>query len=266
MWIILITAIILVSVFVYSVKGERYVTGVIVFRDIPLTKENYANMGTETFSNTFYLPGDSCSGFVTYCGYVYKSGVDSRADINKDGKIDDTDLAIMVKAYGCNKTRDNCWDQPIEECFFTISGRRFKDPTRDCKMTQADSDLITNYYGQTHSYALSYNCDEYEICRADINQDGKVDIYDATIAGTKIGQTADLFVRLVQHKSEADLDGNGAVNLFDAIIVTTNYGKDAIERVCRKTSISHNTGREYGISVQGIGISWVHISYDCLVQ
>ncbi|MHA1865445.1 MAG: hypothetical protein ACTSWZ_02970 [Candidatus Heimdallarchaeaceae archaeon] len=263
-WIILIVAIFLISSFAYTVRGATRLTGIIIFRDIPLTKENYKYFGTETISTSFYLPDDDCTGFVNYCSYVYVSEDISKADINKDGKIDDTDVAIISKAYGC-KNGETCWNDPVEECFFTISGRKFKDPTRDCKMDSNDINLITNHYGETNDYALSPTCDNYEVCKADINQDGKVDVYDSTIANSKNGKTADLFERLSQHKSEADLDNDGDVDIYDAVKVTSNYGKEAIERRCSKESIGHIGGREYNINVSGIGISWVQVSYECSI-
>lgn len=263
-WIILISAIVLVAAFGYRAfsASPNAISGIMIFRDIPLSKENYQYLGNEQFSTSIYLPKDNCDGFVNYCSYVYGSNALSQADVNDDGKIDETDIAIVVKAYGC-RNGDACWGKPIEECFFTISGRKFKDPTRDCKIDSTDAKLITDNYGKTDDYALDVNCDNYDVCKADINQDGKVDIYDLTIANSKNGQTADLFQRIAYGGSEADVNLDGTVSISDVVIVSGNFGRDAIERKCSRENIDHMSGREYSINVQGTGISWLQASYLC---
>jgi hypothetical protein len=278
-WIILISAIVIISVFGNMVRGAKVITGITIFRDIPLTKEDYQYFGKEEFLTYFYLPDDGCTGFVNYCSYIYASENLSKADSNQDGKIDDADLISMVKAYGCNRDKAknpactdsnsdgicDCWNQPVEECFFVISGREFRDPDRDCKMEQDDLDLITANFAKTHNLMKTVGCENNDICEADINQDGVVDILDATIAGVKYGAKAELYKRLLQKKSEADLNDDGYVNILDAVLMASNYGKEAIERRCSREPIKHTSGKEYEINVQGIGINWVQSAWQCPV-
>ena len=264
-WIILISAIIMISVLGYFGRAARTVTGNIIFKDIAFTKENYKYLGTETFSYEPTLLSADCSGNFTYCSYVYKAGIDSRADINKDGKIDAGDLYVVAKAFDC-KSGQTCWSQPIEECFFTSSGRKFKDPTRDCKMDISDLNLIASVSATpTNPYRFSPSCNIYDVCKADINQDGIVDIYDISFAATNNGKSADLYERLAEKKSEADLNKDGIVDILDIALISTSFNNDAIERKCFQSQIVHKSGRTYAINIEGVGIAWVGASFACAV-
>ena len=263
-WIIVISAIILISAFVFTARAASTLTGIMVFRDIPLTQDQYKSLGTETFSATFLLPGDGCTGFVNYCDFEYQTADMQSADIYRDGKIDDNDIYAMVAAYGCRPGLvPACWDQPVEQCYFVVNGRSFKDPTRDCKMDQSDINLITSKYAQTHNKALTADCENDDVCKADMNQDGVVNIYDSSLAGSLVGKPAESYPRLLQRKAEAEINGDSKVDLYDAVIVTTNYGKNAIIKRCPKKDITHVSGREYSISLQGIGTSWIQVAYQC---
>jgi len=268
-WVILISAIIMASVLGYTVKAaNRTVTVAMNFKDILITKDQYQKLGAETFSTDFLLPSENCDNpeytFVNYCSYVYKQGIDGRADINKDGKIDSNDLLVMKKAFDCNKNQ-TCWSRPVEDCFFTISGRKFKDPTRDCKITIDDLNLIQNNFGKNDTNALSGACENDDICKSDVDQDGDVDIYDVTILSPRIGQTADSFERLVERASYLDLNGNNVIDLFDIMPIAINYGADAIEQRCSKTSVTHVSGRLYRLNIAGVGISSVMVIAQCAV-
>jgi hypothetical protein len=261
-WIIVISAIILISAFVFTARAASTLTGIMVFRDIPLTQDQYKSLGTETFSATFLLPSGSCIGFVNYCDFEYQTTDIKNADIYRDGKIDNYDIYAMVAAYDC-KLGDACWNQPVEQCYFVMNGRPFKDPTRDCKINQSDINLITSKYGLTHNKALTADCENDEVCKADMNQDGVVDIYDVSLAGSLVGKTADTYLRLLQSKAEADINGDGKVDIFDVAAVTINYGKNAIIKRCPTKDMIHDSGRKYSISLQGIGTSWIQVAYEC---
>jgi hypothetical protein len=260
--IILISAIVLISAFEYAVRAVPILTGVMIFRDIPLTQENYQYLGNEVFSADFYLPSTVCTGFVNYCSYVYSSDVNSKADINKDGKIDEIDATILQKSYGCAASDSSCWNKPVEECFFIKNGRRFRDPTRDCKMDQDDAQLVSANMGND-PYVNTGQCENNAVCRADINQDGSVDSLDAIIVSNFYGKSADSFERIAPHESVGDLNGDGTIDILDAIILSKSYGKAAIERKCNRSSITHTADREYGIYIEGVGITWVQASYQC---
>jgi len=270
-WVILISAIIMASVLGYTVKAaNRTVTVAMNFKDILITKDQYQKLGAETFSTDFLLPSENCDNpeytFVNYCSYVYKQGIDGRADINKDGKIDSNDLFPMKKVFGC-KSGEACWSRPVEDCFFTISGRKFKDPNRDCKMAIDDLNLITDpkNYNKNNTNALSGACENDDICQADVNQDGFVDLIDVAILSPRIGQTADSFERLVERASYLDLNGNNVIDLFDIMPIAINYGADAIEQRCSKTSVTHVSGRLYRLNIAGVGISSVMVIAQCAV-
>lgn len=265
--IILITATLMVSAFGYIVEA-RYITGIINNRDISVTLENYQYLGNEDFSADFYLPATTCIGFINYCRIVYTSTDAAAADMNRDGKVDETDAAILTKSFDCRSTQ-SCWSQPIEECFFTKMSagklRKFKDPTRDCRMNQDDLSLIGNYTGQSHNFQFSQYCNTDHVCQSDINQDGVVDIYDAMLASEFNGKTADDFERIAQRASVADLDNNGVIDLYDAMKLSNNYGKQALKKECLKSPLSHVSSRLYSMMASGVGISWIQTTYECTV-
>ncbi len=265
--IILVSAFILVPIYAYSVKSATpsTISGVMVLKDQKLTFADYEFLRDETFSNEIYLPSDGCEGVVNYCHYVYKPGVNASADINQDGKIDATDGFILMESFGCKSgdTLTNCWNQPVDVCFFVIGGRKFKDPTRDCKFNQSDINLMTPSFGLKNSYMNNPGCESDDICKSDINQDGVVNIIDAVIAGIEFNKSADTFERLVDTKSKADINKDGQINIFDAVLYGVNYGKEAIEQKCSSIPLAHIGGRKYSVSATGRGLYYTGVSYWC---
>jgi hypothetical protein len=265
--IILVSAFILVPIYAYSVKSATpsTISGVMVLKDQKLTFADYEFLRDETFSNEIYLPSDGCEGVVNYCHYVYKPGVNASADINQDGKIDATDGFILMESFGCKSgdTLTNCWNQPVDVCFFVIGGRKFKDPTRDCKFNQSDINLMTPSFGLKNSYMNNPGCESDDICKSDINQDGIVNIIDAVIAGIEFNKSADTFERLVDTKSKADINKDGQINIFDAVLYGVNYGKEAIEQKCSSIPLAHIGGRKYSVSATGRGLYYTGVSYWC---
>jgi hypothetical protein len=265
--ILFVAVVVLIAFYVYSVKGiitQGEVSGAMVLKDQKLTYADYEFLRDETFSNEIYLPSDSCEGVVNYCHYVYKSGVNASADINQDGKIDVTDGFILAESFGC-KSGDttDCWNQPVDVCFFVIGGRKFKDPTRDCKFNQSDMNLITASFGLKNSYMNKPGCESDDICKSDINQDGIVNAIDAVIAGIEFNKSADTFERLVDTKSKADINKDGFVNAIDAVLYGVNYGKEAIEQKCSSVPLAHIGGRKYSVSATGRGLYYTGVSYWC---
>ena len=261
-WIILFAAIILVSAFIYKVKAIPVITGIMIDRDVVVYQDDYERFVNEHLTYPYYLPGTSCTGYTEYDSFVYKSDVNPKADINGDGKIDEIDAAVLSKAYGCNSTMP-CWNQPVEACWFGVAGRKFKDPTRDCKMDQDDENLITQHYGERHNLMGSPSCENSDVCKADINQDGVVDVIDAVIVSNKFNKPVDFFERIAPALSSADLNGNGVVDILDAIILSNYYGKTAIESKLIKVPLTHVSGYEYSVTIDGKGISRIRTVYKC---
>lgn len=264
--IISVSALVLVSFYAYSVRSSisYAVTGDIILRDQRYLGQEFGDINYETFSNVINLPSSSCTGTVNYCAVVYKdSSASTKADINGDGKVDSTDGEILSKAYGC-KSGQTCWTQPIEECYFTISGRQFGDPTRDCKFDSSDQALITANMGKTHTNMGKQACGSDPICEADINQDGTVDIMDAIIASNLMNKNADTFVRIANSKSQADINGNGEVDILDAITMSNSYGRAAVEQTCFNTPLVHTSGNQYGVNIPTIKSPYyISVTYTC---
>jgi Ca2+-binding EF-hand superfamily protein len=264
--ITLVSALILISaIYVISVKGvvtAGEVSGYLILIDQKITYEDYAFLRDKKFYTIIYLPSENCEGVVNYCSYAYKEGVNSQADINNDGKIDITDLQVAAKAFGCD-SGNKCWSEPIEECFFEIKGRKFKDPTRDCKMDQSDLDLVSKYFGNTTN-PLDANCENDEKCRADMNKDGKIDLLDLVIVASKFNSTyADSFERVVEHKSRADMNNDSKIDISDLVIVAGSFGEEAIEQKCISSPIDQISGKKYAVSASGKGLYYAGVSYRC---
>lgn len=263
--ITLISALVLTSVYTYIAKGVITVgetSGYLILMDQKITSDDYAFLRNKTFSSIIYLPSENCEGTINYCSYGYKEGINSNADINNDGKIDLTDFYIVKKALPCGSTQ-SCWNQPIEDCFFTIQGRKFKDPTRDCVMNQTDLDLVTDNLPAINSDPLSTNCDSIDVCKADVNKDGVVDVIDYAIVRYKFGQYADYFERYVEHKSQADVNKDGVVDALDYQLVKINIGEESVEQRCVSNPIIHISGKKYFVSASGPGLYYAGASYRC---
>jgi len=267
MAITLVSALVLISVYAYSVRGMPIIndiTGQYILRDQRWTREEFADINDETFSNIINLPTSNCVGTVNYCSVTYKSGINANADINKDGKIDATDANILAKAFGCGSGQA-CWTRPLDQCYFSASGRKFKDPTRDCKFDSSDQTLITANMGKSHTLMGSPSCDSNDVCKSDISQDGVVDIIDAIITSNFYGKNADTFDRLANSQSQADLNGDNTVDILDAITMANNYGKDAIEQRCSgTTSLTYISGNKYSASLPTMKAPYyISVSFSC---
>ena len=231
-----IAGIILVSVTAYIVKGattspkySAYMTLV----DQKVSLSDYKDFKDKVYEKVIKTPSSTCEVIMTSCKYEWPTGVNAKADLNGDGKVDMTDVNIILRLYGCKST-DTCWNNPVEDCFFTLGDRKFKDPAgglyatgfSDCKMNQTDLTFVTdtNRYGHDDPNRLSSNCRNDELCRADINQDGKVDLYDAVIVSRFSGEYAEVET-LLSKGSMADTDGDGKIFLTDAVVVLGNYGQ-----------------------------------------
>jgi hypothetical protein len=214
----------------------------------------------ESYSDTIYLSSGTCEGVVTACSFYFPSGVDAKYDVTKDGRIDSLDLKALAGSYGCQNDGSCNQMYTFTDCYFTYKNRRFKDPNGDCVMNQTDVDLVKKYYGQTTSV-----CDSSELCNADINKDGKVDLYDLTLLAKKMNTTADEINTYAVRKGDSDFNGDGSVGISDLVLLANVYGSVANGQRCDTQSLVHLSGNKYQVSASGRGIYHVGVSYLCTI-
>ena len=204
--------------------GITAVSGYLILMDQKVSQNDYQVLGMKDFSTIIYLPSSNAEGIVTSCSFVFPEGVNESADITKDGRIDYADLYLVAQAYGCTDTQP-CWNEAftMEQCYFTYSGRRFQDPSRDCYINDTDLNLVKEHYGETTNPS-SASCDLDEACRADVNKDGKIDI-------------------------------------MDVAIVAINYGYAATEQKCTTSDLENLGGNRYRVRARGRGLYYVGVSY-----
>ncbi|MEM5782393.1 MAG: dockerin type I domain-containing protein, partial [Candidatus Aenigmatarchaeota archaeon] len=258
---LIIVAIAVLSIYTISVKGALTPGegGNIVLMDRDISSDDPAAHQEKSFTTYIYLPGDNCEASVTYCSYAYESGVDTRADVNHDGKIDLIDLLVTVRTFSCTPNKD-CWNEPIEDCYFVIGGRKFKDPTTvknypnvDCLINASDIEIWKNGFGKKTSAYCELSNPITDECASDVNKDGKVDMYDVAIMLSKINQYADRFERYVEKGgSQADINKDSKVDMSDIGIVANSFGKSATEQLCQTKPLTHVSGQKYAVDVSGL--------------
>ena len=254
--------------FSYIATGQvknKIISGYIILMDqkpVPV----FGKEGEKIFTTTIYLPSANVQGSVTNCSFVFPPGVDKNADLNEDGRIDYVDLKLMVEAYGCSESKE-CWDQSLKviDCYFHHSNIRFKDPTLDCYINRSDMDIIKKYYGQTNSDPFSADCEMDEKCRADVNKDGVIDIFDLTMVASLNGEYAQEFSNTEITYKDADIDGNGIVDIFDIVRVASSFGMEADQQKCDMVPLEHISGNLYRVNVKGRGLFHVGVSYLAVV-
>jgi len=238
------------------------VSGYLILLDQKVSENDYLYLGEKEFSTIIYLPSTNAEGIVTYCVFTFPEGVNENADITRDGKIDYADVYLLTQAYGCKKDQP-CWNESFkfEQCYFTYSGRRFQDPSRDCYINETDTKIVSKHYGKkTEPYSAS--CEMDESCRADVNKDGKVDIFDVVLLGANFNRYANEFVNYAQiKKSNCDLNKDGEVDIFDVVILSINFGQVANEQKCYTQSLTNLGDYKYKVSVKGKGLHYVGVSY-----
>jgi hypothetical protein len=262
--VLLITSLSLALNFSYMARGEeenKVISGYIILMDQEPSPV-YGIHGKNKFTSIIYLPSEYVEGSVTSCSFVFPSDVDPKTDLNEDGKIDCVDLKLIAKAYGCNETKD-CWEETLRsiDCYFYHSEQRFKDPTRDCYIDQSDVDLIKEYYGEENTESFSINCDEKEVCRADVNKDGSVDIYDLTLVSSMFGEYSQEILDTKIKYKDCDVNADGMIDIYDVVLVGNNFNAEANEQKCEETQLEHLSGNEYIVSVEGRGLYYIGVSY-----
>jgi Ca2+-binding EF-hand superfamily protein len=261
--ILTVAAIILVLAFTYLARGagSTTYTGSITLVDHAASQSDFTIFTPESYSHIIYLPTSNCEGSVTTCSFYFPTGVDAKYDVTKDGRIDSADLMALSLSYGCDNTQP-CWNQVISftDCYFDYKNRRFRDPNRDCVINQTDVNLVGNYYGQTTPV-----CDSSDLCNADINKDGKVDLYDLVLLAKKMNTAADEVNTYTIRESDLDFNGDGKVSLSDLALLAKVYGSVAEQQRCDTEPLVHVDGNKYEASASGRGIYHVATSYFCSV-
>lgn len=271
--IILVSAFILVSVYTYSARGVLTPGeggGSIILMDKDVSSGDPSAYQNKILPVITYLRTENCEASVTYCSYAYEEGVNANADINKDGKIDLIDLRVVVRNFGISSSDSTKWNAPVEDCYFDVGGRKFKDPSSvknypnvDCNITMADVDIFRNAFG---SSGISPYCEVSSLtdaCASDINKDGKVDMLDLAIMLSRFGEYADHFERYVEHASQGDIDGDGKIDMRDIGDVAANYGEDASHQTCQTKPLTHISGLKYGTDISGLGLYYAVVNYRC---
>jgi len=95
----------------------------------------------------------------------------------------------------------------------------FRLHTNEGKLGNYTVYLNSNYAGEYASNSLIFNV----ILRGDINEDGKVDIFDAI----KLAATFGLTPSDPGWNPKADLNGDGIIDIYDALIFAPNFGRSA---------------------------------------
>lgn len=262
--ILLVTlGIVLTSVYTYSVKSAAtpYTeAGDMVLMDQKISEGDYQSTGFKAFQTSVILPSSQCTGFATCCGFNFPSSVDSKFDINKDGRIDIEDVRFENRSFGCANSMP-CWNDPVEECYFSINGRLFMDPTQDCYMDQNDINAVNQYFGTSPGTGCGRGVD----CFADVNRDGIIDSRDSAVVGKRSGSYADVYIR-EGYKYQGDLTGDGLVDIKDISMLSKNLGsmsQEANQQTCAKTSLINIGNNEYTISCSGYGLYYANVAYKC---
>ena len=217
------------------------------------------------------MPTDNCDAYLTTCYYTFPEGVDANADVNRDGKIGAADVAIIVKSAFCH-TNEACGNEKIKDCYFTVAGRRFKDPTDDCFMNNTDMQIVTDAFGKSPEAGISciplLDTADGRVCASDINKDGTVNMRDLGIAIFKNGQYADVISSTL--KKNADISGpvigqpDGVVDMRDIawIIKSANWDQEAVQQKCETNALPR--GSELDINTGSKpGLYYVAVSYKC---
>jgi hypothetical protein len=265
LWIVLIVSIIVVTVFGYLARAvtPQTISGYMVLMDQKVSSSEYSVLGVKNFESIIYLPSGEAEGTVTSCSFTFPLGVNEKADITKDGRIDAVDVYLLSKAWFCAQSNTTCWEEPfnVEECYFTYSDRQFKDPTRDCKIDQDDVDLIRKCWWNITN-PLDPSCDKVECCRADVNKDGKVDVLDLGIIGINLNTYAGIYkdYRNIK-KKDADLNGDGRIDGGDLGLIGKDYGQTATEQTCKTEPLEFVSGNRWRVRASGRGLFYVGVSF-----
>jgi hypothetical protein len=259
---------------IYAVLGRSTMTpgesgGYMIMMDQKVSESDYNSLGYKSFTTTALLPSDDCEGVVTSCSFNFPENIGSKEDINGDGIIDYTDLYFAVKSYGC-RSGQTCWTDSIqqEDCYFTYSGRTFKDPypspDKDCHITQDDIQAVADQFGKINDKVTDSNCDLYPVCRADLNKDGKIDIYDVALVSANLGRWADVFVNYgFVKKSDANVNGDVIVDISDIATIAKHLGTKASQQKCTTSTMTALGNRQYQVTAYGKGLYFVSLSYRC---
>jgi len=100
----------------YMVTGNpegTAVSGYLILMDQKVSATDYDVLGFKEFSTIIYLPSANGEGTVTSCSFVFPDGVNVKADVSRDGRIDAVDLFLTTEALGCKQGKRS----PQQELF-----------------------------------------------------------------------------------------------------------------------------------------------------
>jgi len=225
----------------------------------------------KTYSTTIRLPSSDCTIDTTVFSYGFPAGVNEKADVTKDGKIDWLDLHILGKSFGLS-SGDSRWNMLFteEKCFYLLGERRFEDPTRDMNISIDDLNLIKTpgIYGSTNTNPYSMDCDDRNECKADVNKDGKVDIFDIVMIAKRLSDPyPDFCFSFSDFKpSDVDINGDGKVDILDIVIVSArSFGSKANQNKITEATVNNLGNKKYKVSATGYNIYHVDLAYTCNV-
>ena len=274
--IILVSVAVLISAVGYiTLADSTYkVWGGRVFEDlsVPVFSAVSTNNIKSTFSTKVILSSDDCRIVSTVLSYGFPSGVDEKADVTNDGKVDWIDIYLAVKSFGMGSASSG-WNTPFNEdrCFFVVGNSRFLNPIDDnttgYKINQTSIDLVASQFGKSDPYVTSYDCLNQNLCKADVNRDGRVDGRDIALVAKRLYDPyPDFCFSLSDFKpSDLDIGGDGKVDGRDIALIARNYGQKADQLKSSEATIEDIGNATYKVTATGYNIYHVDISYECNV-
>jgi hypothetical protein len=166
-----------------------------------------------------YLDSVSCSAFYGWAGEI--KNVQNIVQFYADG----SDNAHLIGSITANQTRDQavCLALGFSQtpCNHGFGFTNIPNSLKDGKPHTIDA-YVKDSWGNKVKLASSgqlLNCTNQTVLPADLNSDGKINIYDYNILVTNFGKTGSPgFI-------PADISKDGKVNVVDSEILINNYGK-----------------------------------------
>ena len=150
----------------------------------------------QTIYNRIYVSVTSNTIIFNNIGFINSDQLSADEDVNKDGEVDEQDLAIVSSSIG----------QP--------EPNPAADVNNDGVVDIQDLSLVT--------IAINTSKEEDLVIPEDVNEDGVVNILDMVLVASEFGRKLeDLSV------PAADVNGDGVVNILDIVAVASAFGDTA---------------------------------------
>jgi len=279
--IILVSVAVILSVVGYIVKGmplridggSNEFTGYRTLYDQPPPVFSVASTDNiyKTFTTTIFIKGIGCIIKSTVLSYGFPEGVDEKLDVTKDGKIDWIEIYMAEKSFGKGSASPD-WNTPFNEdrCFFVVGDTRFESPIDNAnigyKITMDDVNFTAKQFGNSNPYVYHVDCSSYDVCRADVNKDGKVDGRDIALVAKRLypDPYPDFCMSLSDFKpSDFDLNGDGKVDGRDLASVSKAIDQKANQVKTSEATIQQIDNSTYKVTATGYDIYHVDITWDC---